>query len=422
MRIAYFVWEFPPKILGGLGTYAMEVTDQLQRMGHDVVVFTLNYEGEFKTREVFPNGVEVHRPKITDCSTVTPLFFGEGIRKWGAGAIRFFSDLLCYNVITATKLVHSVAEKKKFDVIVAHDWLSAIGGMIAKRELGLPYVLHIHSTEHGRSQGKPSGVIQDIEMTAAKEADLIVTVSYAMRDELGGLDFPGEKVRVIWNAVDASKYDPARFSDGERAEVRRRLGVEDDEQLIFFIGRLSTVKGPDALVRAMPTLLREFPGAKLNIMGLGEQQRDLEMLVKRQGLDEHVILEYKFIPESERILRYLAADVVVFPSKYEPFGIVCTEAMAMERPVVVGGTGTSGLREQIMPSGPNHCGFHINPHDPSDIAWGVGECLRDPERARELGKNGRKRVLQYFTWEQAAKDTLELYLSLVPGNDKKDAE
>ena len=146
------------------------------------------------------------------------------------------------------------------------------------------------------------------------------------------------------------------------------------------------------------------------------------MLVKRQGLDDHIILEYKFIPENERILRYLAADVVVFPSKYEPFGIVCTEAMAMERPVVVGGTGTSGLREQIMPSGPNHCGFHINPHDPSDIAWGVGECLRDPERARELGKNGRKRVLQYFTWEQAAKDTVELYQSLVPGNEKKDAE
>jgi glycosyltransferase involved in cell wall biosynthesis len=99
----------------------------------------------------------------------------------------------------------------------------------------------------------------------------------------------------------------------------------------------------------------------------------------------------------------------VFPSLSEPFGIVSLEGMSMEKPVVVGASGVSGLKEQIIPKGENQCGVHVDGANPNDIAWGIKEVLKDMDRARKWGKNGRKRVLKEFTWDVAAKRTLEVY-------------
>jgi glycosyltransferase involved in cell wall biosynthesis len=86
----------------------------------------------------------------------------------------------------------------------------------------------------------------------------------------------------------------------------------------------------------------------------------------------------------------------------------------MEKPIVVGAHGVVGFREQVIPSGPDQNGIHVNGENPSDIAWGVKEVLKDPEMAKKWGENGRKRVLQYFTWEKVAKQTLEIYQGLQP--------
>jgi glycosyltransferase involved in cell wall biosynthesis len=111
-------------------------------------------------------------------------------------------------------------------------------------------------------------------------------------------------------------------------------------------------------------------------------------------------------------LYYAASDVCVFPSVYEPFGIVSLEAMSMAKPVVVGARGVVGFREQVINSGPDQNGVHVNGEDPADIAWGIKEVLRDPKRARLWGQNGRKRVLNYFTWKKVAEQTLEVYGAL----------
>ncbi|RLF50197.1 MAG: glycosyltransferase family 1 protein, partial [Thermoplasmata archaeon] len=125
------------------------------------------------------------------------------------------------------------------------------------------------------------------------------------------------------------------------------------------------------------------------------------------------ILREEFVSEDERIRHYAAADLVVLPSLYEPFGIVCTEAMAMEKPVVVGARGTSGMREQVIPSGEEQCGIHINPYDPNDIAWGVKEILGREDCGAWMGKNGRKRVLKYFRWDQVAERILRIYKEVI---------
>jgi glycosyltransferase involved in cell wall biosynthesis len=193
---------------------------------------------------------------------------------------------------------------------------------------------------------------------------------------------------------------------------RERIGV-GTSPMIFFIGRLTWVKGADPLLLAMPEILKEIPDAKLVLLGVGDQEQLLSRMVRELHLGKNVILHFKMVPEPERILYYAASDVCVFPSKYEPFGIVCIEAMSMEKPVVVGARGTSGFREQVIPFGDEICGYHVDPYDPSDIARYVIKILKNPELAAKMGKNGRQRVLDHFTWDRIADETLRVYQEVV---------
>jgi len=304
------------------------------------------------------------------------------------------------------------SEDFKYDIVVAHDWLSVIGGSAIKRELGLPFVFHVHSTEKGRTLGHGSDVIYNIELRGGQLADIIVTVSNAMRDELITLGFPAEKIRVIYNGVDPQKYSMQRVSKEKMFELRQRYGLKDDDLMILFVGRLVWVKGVDKLVGAMPHVLHKIPNAKLVIVGLGEMRDYLEKMVKNLKLQDVVKFRFEFIPEEERIAHYAACDIAVFPSIYEPFGIVALEALSMEKPVVVGASGVSGMREIVISAGQDQCGFHVNPNDPPDIAWGIINALQDPQRKIQLGQNGRKRVLQEFTWDIIAKRTVQVYTEL----------
>jgi len=410
MKLAVFVYEYPPKIVGGLGTYAAEITRKFVLSDNDVTVFTMNDDGgTLPTREIW-RGIEIHRPLHIDVSDSLPDVIAEDIRRWGRG-IHLFSKILIYNYLSASKLVNELIRKEgiKYDVVVAHDWLSAIGGITVKKEIGLPFAFHVHSTEKGRTLGNGSEVVSNIELHAANAADLIVTVSYAMKDELTRLGFPKDRIQVSYNGVDPEKYDPATVTPEQIKKIRSRYGIKDDELMILFIGRLVGVKGVDKLIMAMSHILHKTPNARLVIVGLGDLQDYLVNLVKTMKMNEYVKFRFEFIPEEERILHYAACDVAVFPSHYEPFGIVVLEAMSMEKPVVVGAAGVSGMREIVICCGQEQCGYHINPNNPEDIAWGINGAIESPEKRKWLGRNGRKRVLEEFTWDKVAGKTLELY-------------
>jgi glycogen(starch) synthase len=414
MKIAVFVYEYPPKIVGGLGTYAAEITRKFVLMDHDVTVFTMNDDaGTLPTREIW-RGIEIHRPLHLDVSDSLPDVIADDIKKWGRG-IHLFGKLLVYNYLAASKLINELIKKEgmKYDLVVAHDWLSVIGGVTVKRESGLPLVFHVHSTEKGRTLGNGSSVVSNIELRGANKADMIITVSYAMKDELIQLGFPRNKIRVSYNGVDPNKYDPASVSAEQARKIRQYYGLKDDEFMILFLGRLVGVKGVDKLIMAMPHILPKFPKARLVIVGVGDLQEYLVNLVKTMRLEEYVKFRFDFIPEEERILHYAACDVAAFPSLYEPFGIVALEAMSMECPVVVGAAGVSGMREIVVCCSEEQCGYHIDPNNPSDIAWGIMNALESPERRKWLGKNGRKRVLSEFTWNKIAEKTAALYEQLL---------
>src|SRR3989304_7389441 len=157
-----------------------------------------------------------------------------------------------------------------------------------------------------------------------------------MKDELIKLGFPRDRIYVSYNGVDPQKYNPESVSAERVRKIRESYCLKDDDLMILFLGRLVGVKGVDKLIMALPHVLLKIPKAKLVIVGVGDLQEYLTNLVRTMRLDDYVRFRFDFIPEEERILNYAACDVAVFPSLYEPFGLVALEAMSMERPVVVG--------------------------------------------------------------------------------------
>ncbi len=411
MRIGFFVWEYPPALVGGLGTYAEYITQEYVDIGHDVSVFTLN-PGNLKTREII-KGVEIHRPLIADASNVFPFFVVDDLKKWGTN-IKLFNDIFIYNILSATKFINGLLKKEQyqFDVVCVHDWLSSVAGLVIKNDTKVPVVFHAHSTEWGRSGGEGSEVVSHLENAMAQNADRVVTVSYAMQQDLTQHGWPQSRVSVVWNGVDANRYDPSKVKQADVDAVRAKYGIPKDWNMVLFIGRLTWVKGVRNILQAMPLVLKEFPNTKLVILGRGEEQTDIQETAGRLNIRGNVVYRFDFVPEDERIAHYAASDLCVFPSTYEPFGIVSLEAMAMEKPVVVGARGVVGFREQVINSGVDQNGVHINGEDPADIAWGIKETLRNPEKARNWGENGRKRVLEFFTWRKVADETLKIYESV----------
>jgi len=413
LSIAHFSWEYPPKIWGGLGTFATELTKKQTHFGHNVNVFAVNDGNKLKPEDTY-NGVNVYRPKMVEFTESLSLFSNNDLCSWGDN-LSFFSTVFGYNLFSANTLVEQLIHDngKHIDIMEGHDWLGILGGMIAKKSLNIPLMFHVHSTEQGRSEGHGSATIQHIERQGAENADAVITVSYAMKDELEQLGYPKEKIRVCWNGIDPDKYDINSIPVEEQKNLRRKYGIKDDEVFLFFIGRLVTVKGIRELIHAMPSIIKDHSNVKLVVLGVGDMEHELKEAVKGLSISDHVIFRTEFIPESERILHYAASDIVILPSRYEPFGIVCTEAMSMGKPVVVGARGINGMREQIVSSGDEQCGVHVNPFDPGDISWGVISLLDDPSSWRRMGENGRKRVFELFTWDHVTKRTLEIYHEFV---------
>jgi len=303
-------------------------------------------------------------------------------------------------------------EKRKFDIVAYHEWLSAFAGVIVQHNTNLPTVFHIHSIEEQRSLGYGSRTIRDIESEAFKDTSTTITVSNSMKDFLTSIGYEKEKINVVYNGIDPTVYDPKKVNWDIAEKLRVRYGLEG-KKVIFFIGRLTWIKGVYNLVKALPEVIKYHPDVKLVILGKGEESADLIHLAQSLGVYKHIAVRSEWVSEEERIAHYALADVCVFPSLSEPFGIVSLEAMSMEKPIVVGARGVSGFKEQVIPSGKNRTGVHINGEDPKDIAWGINVVLDNLDEAKKWGKNGRKRVIENFTIDRCVKKTLSIYKNVI---------
>jgi glycosyltransferase involved in cell wall biosynthesis len=402
MRIAYMSLEFPPRIFGGLGVYVDEISREMVSLGESISVFTLG-DGTLKRYQDM-NGVEVFRMYPVPIRDGLDIFLSSQTLAWGEG-LRFLEDLISLNQLCAA----SVMENGPFQLCVAHDWLSLLGGMAVKRE-GLPMIYHVHGLEIGRTD-TPNPQLVALEKKGADAADLVITVSEAMKQELVSLGVAAEKIRVCYHGVDAAFFNPDRADAKRLAELKEKYGFASDDIIVLFMGRLEPVKGVVQLFSAIAQVQAKHPRIKLLAVGKGSLESWAASEAKRLGC---VTLVTDFLDGEEKMLTYFLADLCVFPSIYEPFGIVALEAAAMGKAAVVGASGTSGLGEIVKnPGDERPTGVHVNARDPNDIAWGINVALEDMDRLKSWGENARARVLEEFTWQKAAERTLVIYKEVV---------
>ncbi|MEM5836352.1 MAG: glycosyltransferase family 4 protein [Candidatus Aenigmatarchaeota archaeon] len=404
MKIAFFSWEYPPFLVGGLGIYSLSIVKKFVEKGNEVSIFTLGFKNskEFEKKD----GIKIYRFTSFDISKAISIFANNDILGWGEG-LKLFSDIFNYNIFSVKKFLE-VQKKEKFDVIAIHDWISSFSGLILK-QTKIPIVFHLHSVEEVRSN-PGSETLKRLEREMAREANKIITVSEEMKNFVSLLGYEKEKISVCWNGTDPEVLNPKKVDLRLVEKLREKYKIKN-EKIIFFIGRLVWFKGIYNLLKAMLIVQKEFPHTKLIMVGIGEDQNVKEQ-IKSLGLEKSVILVNKWLNDEEKLAHFALADVCVFPSLNEPFGIVASEAMAMEKPVVVGASGVSGFKEQVIPSGENRTGVHVDGKSPEDIAWGIKEVLKNPE-AEKWGKNGRKLVLEKFNFDLTANKTLSIYESLI---------
>lgn len=407
MNIIYCIDEFPPVFWGGLGTYAREMTGRLSRRHVHPAVLSRS-TGNLPLSDLW-NGIPVYRPDVLKINNTIPYLVPSGVESWSFPDQRFFLETIQYNQLGAYHYIRTFHQAKNhpFQLVVSHDWASATAGLIIRENLDIPFIFHFHSHEQGRMEN-PSQIITDIERTAAEKADAIITVSHAMKDALVKLGFQKEKIQVVHNGVDPDSFSPDLFTVDSISEFRSQTGVHDSP-MILYVGRLTSIKGVENLIRAMPEVAREIPNVKLVILGVGELENRLRFMTGELGLSDSIIFTCRHVAEKELKMHYAACDCAVFPSKYEAFGIVCTEAMAMAKPVVAGVLGTSGFYEQVTIHGDEQNGFHINPDSPEDIAKHLCILLKNPDMRKKFGLAGRKRIEKDFTWEVAADKTAAIY-------------
>ena len=377
MKVIMLSWEYPPQSVGGLAQHVYHLSGAMAKHGAEVHVITVGGPGTEPYEE--NEGVKVHR--VFPYSLAAPDF-----RTW---ILHLNFSLLEY----AFTLVNSL---KKVDIIHAHDWLVAYAGRALKHSCQLPLVATVHATEYGRNHGLHNDnqrYISDIEWWLTYEAWRVIVCSSFMESELRGFfQVPADKLSVIPNGVSIGDF-----------AVRDKVYGNPGEKYVFFIGRLVREKGVQVLIDAAPRILAKFPEARFIIAGTGPYEEQLRAQTRERGL-EHRIYFAGYVNDQSRNRIFRQSSVAVFPSLYEPFGIVALEAMAAETPVVVADNG--GLSE-IVEHGVD--GMKCYAGSPDSLADNIMAVLDDPALAERLKINGYEKAKNKYSWFTIAGRTLKVY-------------
>ena len=285
-----------------------------------------------------------------------------------------------------------------------HDWLGLFAGRALKYRYHVPLVSTIHATEFGRNNGIHTDIqryINQCEWDLQWESWRVVVCSAFMRGEVEfALQTPTDKIDIIYNGVETDTFD-FPFPADERAAFRARFAAPN-EKIIFFIGRMVREKGAQLLIDALPRVRFQYHDAKLVIAGGGER-RHLEQQAHYSGMGRHVYFAGR-VSDGDRDRLYRVADVAVYPSLYEPFGIVALEAMAAQVPVVVSNAG--GLPEVVQH---DLSGTVTYAGNPESLAWGIVRTLKGPDRAQEMARVAHERCVSVFNWNRIAAQTHAVY-------------
>ncbi len=383
MKILMLTWEYPPRIVGGIARVVHDLSHKLVKNGHDVTVVTYK-EGDTPEFEN-DKGVKVYR-----------------VENYMIKPNNFTDWIMQLNFTLTAKATQIINEQGKFDCIHAHDWLVAYSAKTLKDSFQIPIVSTIHATEAGRNSGIHDDVqryINDTEWLLTYESTEVIVNSNYMKCELQRLfGLPFEKINVIPNGININNFNGIT----KDYDFRRKYAM-DNEKIILYIGRLVYEKGVQHLISAMPKIINGYNDTKLIIGGKGGMYDELREQAKNLGIENKVYFT-GYLSSKEVQKMYKCADIAVFPSTYEPFGIVALEAMLAGVPTVVSDIG--GLNE-IVDHGIN--GMKSYAGNSNSIADSVLALLYNHQLCNNIVKNAKTKVKQEFNWNKIAQDTFFTY-------------
>ncbi|HEY9059754.1 MAG TPA: glycosyltransferase family 4 protein [Pseudobacteroides sp.] len=401
MNIAAFAWEFAPFINGGLGRFVEYYTKHLTEDGHKIWAFASN-TGKLEKKKEYKNLV-LYRPLNRLMKAIIPWRVSRGLM------------IIYYNIASYMQL-RKIVKNTKIDVISVHDWMNCLVGILCTVTFRIPVVFHVHSTENTMVPWNKKNVLFKIiavfERLMASRASKIIVASEQMHKLLVEHGWSSSKIRVVPYGHDNSSaiFSSEKSPVSSACEIRSKINALPDEKILLFVGRLIYSKGIFQLLKAMPLVVKTNPKIKLVLVGAGDKEK-VDLLIHTLGLSNNVFAYHRFLGVNEVAAHYLMSDICIFPSLYEPFGLVALEAMSLGKPVILG----SGFSKIFGGSSENPTALLVDSKNPYEIAKAIGTLLDDPERSNKMGREAKEYVKNSFDWNLSLIQTVEEYRQAIAG-------
>lgn len=417
MKALMFGWEFPPHILGGLGTASYGLTKGMHANGDMEISFVIpkpwgdeekgfaNIIGACNTpvawRDVNWDYVQgrignVMYPQMYfDLRDHIYADFNY-MRLNDLGCIEFsgrYPDNILEEINNYSIVAGVIARTVPCDVIHSHDWLTYPAGIHAKNVTGKPLVIHVHASEFDRSRGKPNPMVFGIEKDGMNNADHIITVSdLTRRTVIDKYGIDPAKVTTVHNAV-------IPLSD-ELLNLKRREGKD---KVITFLGRITMQKGPEYFVEAAAKVLQKNKKVRFVMAGGGDMEAAMIRLAAKRNIADRFHFT-GFLRGKDVYQMFRDSDVYVMPSVSEPFGISPLEAMEMGVPSIISKqSGCAEILDNVIKT---------DYWDIDAMADAMHALVSYPALHSELRDKGIEEIHQ-ITWEKAGKKVIDIYNQVI---------
>ena len=415
MKALMFGWEFPPHILGGLGTASYGLTKGMSLQNDMEITFVLpkpwGDEDDSFLRIIGANQVPVvwkdvdYQYVMSRVKNADDYFhFRNNIRynfsRIGTddlGCINFsgrYPENILEEISNYEAVASVVAHSLDFDVIHSHDWLTYPAGIFAKNISGKPLVIHVHATDYDRSRGQVNPDVYNIEKAGMDKADHIITVSNLTRQTvIEKYHQHPDKVTTVHNAV-----EPLDFV----SELKK---TKRDDKIVTFLGRITMQKGPEYFVEVAAMVLKKTKGVRFVMAGSGDMMNEMIRLAAQRGIADR--FHFTGFLKGRDVYEMLAeSDVYMMPSVSEPFGISPLEAMQCGTPSII--SKQSGCAEILENA------IKTDYWDINTMADYIHAIVKYPAMYNSLKKNGLEEI-ENIKWEYAGLKVREIYDKVIMG-------
>ena len=374
MRILQVIHYFSPLHGGGSINVAYNLSKQLVERGHEVTIFTTDFELD-KDYIQSLDGVRV--VPFHCIANIGQMLISPKMKKQLKKEIRDFDIIHMHNF-------------RSYQNIVAHHYA---------KKYNIPYILQAHGSVLPFFQKQGLKKIFDLFFgyKILRDASKIIAVTKMETEQYKKMGVNENKIDIVPNGIDLSEYENLP----RRGEFRRKYLIGDDEKIILYLGRLHKIKGIDLLVNAFADLIKELDDVRLVIVG-----SDDGFLSTLKGQIEDLKLGNKILftgplYERDKLGAYVDADVYVLPSVYEIFGITVIEACACGMPVIV--TDRCGIADFVDKIG------YVVEYDKGQLQDKLLKILSDEELRRRFGEEGKRLVREEFEWDKIVMQVENVY-------------